>query len=456
MNRGRKKTGLLLGSDDGDDACAASPQTYEEELNSAPRGLLRRVGAKASPIASGEPTESSPKFSFGKSSRAASFLSTRRQQKVPKNTPRDNYAKMASIESLDLASSTAPPRADAGTYSRESLELGECLDDYFSTMKQRSTGGRTAEEKKKIRDEALKLEKMFTEEMFSQSMRDDMTWGGSTVASTSLTIRTEPTLRPSNKQRKKKKSKHSEKKPKRRSQYAQIMFDGDTSDVKFSRVPKTKRKVQVDDDDDGDDDDDDNRDEGRHEKTLKTRLSRLELVEQTIVKPLRMRRAKLLADHIDLSSKKSPKTEDSDVEQSEGSKTKSHRLLRKRSSKRSSKAEDSDLEQSESSKSKRFQMPLQRKRSTKAEDSDLDQSEGSKGKPPLMPRRRRSTRVTKADEADMDQSEESKGKPSRPSRKQSVKRTTKTEDADLDQSEGSKSKKSQVEPVMNHISNSAA
>jgi hypothetical protein len=160
---------------------------------------------------------------------------------------------MASIELLDLASPAAPLRADAGVYSRESLQVGETVDDYFSTMRKKSAvKHRSAEDdsQRRIRKESLRLEDIFDQSRLS--MRDDWTLGASTAASTSMTIRTEtsttigtePTLSPrtgeatSKSRKKKKKRGRSEKKTKQRS-FAQIRFDGITAYVEHARAPKT-------------------------------------------------------------------------------------------------------------------------------------------------------------------------------------------------------------------------
>jgi hypothetical protein len=181
---------------------------------------------------------------------------------------------MASIELLDLASPAAPLRADAGVYSRESLQVGETVDDYFSTMREKSAvKHRSAEDdsQRRIRKESLRLEDIFDQSRLSMrddwtlgastfaddmtlgasTFADDTTLGASTAASTSMTIRTEPTLRPrtreaSSKSLKKKKKRRgrSEKQPKHGT-YAQIRFNGSTADVEYARIPKRRSRDEA-------------------------------------------------------------------------------------------------------------------------------------------------------------------------------------------------------------------
>jgi hypothetical protein len=146
----------------------------------------------------------------------------RLQNERSRANPRNNFAKMDSIDSLDLA-------IDVGSYSRESLARDETLDGYFDAMKAKASSNRRSESE------------------FDQSLgtlrRDAQTVIGSrSVASGVLTVRTEPPMYQEPKRKHKKSSRKRSKSRKdassklSRGVYAQICFDEGRADVEYSKL----------------------------------------------------------------------------------------------------------------------------------------------------------------------------------------------------------------------------
>lgn len=141
--------------------------------------------------------------------------------------PRNNFAKMDSIDSLDLA-------VNVGSYSRESLARDETLDGYFDAMKLKASSSRRSEVEF---DRSLPIPR-----------RDAQTVVGSrSVASGAMTVRTEPTVRQEPKRRHKKSSrKHSKSRKESSSKlsrgvYAQICFDEGRADVEYAKLKSSDK-----------------------------------------------------------------------------------------------------------------------------------------------------------------------------------------------------------------------
>jgi hypothetical protein len=136
--------------------------------------------------------------------------------------PRNNFAKMDSIESLDLA-------VNFGSYSRESLARDETLDGYFDAMKLKASSSRRSE---------IELDRSLP-----KVVRDAQTVIGSrSVASGVMTVRTEPLMHQEPKRRHRKSNRKRSKSRKESSSklsrgvYAQICFDEGRADVEYAKL----------------------------------------------------------------------------------------------------------------------------------------------------------------------------------------------------------------------------
>ena len=186
------------------------------------------------------------------SSRLSSLVAERlnRVRKIPL---RGSFAKMDSIESLDLASPAAPIRPNLEADSSQSrLEQDETLDGYFESMKKRNSMKKLDWQSCPDRlDHDLELSFNTSASRgsatFVRAMHRSLgsrSLGARSLASGSLIVRTEPALRQS-KSKKKKRSKSSKSRnssSKGRGLYAQICFEEGRADVKYACLPCTNQE----------------------------------------------------------------------------------------------------------------------------------------------------------------------------------------------------------------------
>ena len=181
------------------------------------------------------------------SSRLSSLVAERlnRVRKIPL---RGSFAKMDSIESLDLASPAAPIGPNLGAFSSQSLERDETLDGYFESMKKLSSQRRCFPDRP-VHDLELSFNTSASRgsATFVRAMHRSLgsrSLGARSLASGNLTVRTEPALRQS-KSKKKKRSKSSKSRnssSKGRGLYAQICFEEGRADVKYACLPCTNQE----------------------------------------------------------------------------------------------------------------------------------------------------------------------------------------------------------------------
>ena len=180
------------------------------------------------------------------SSRLSSLVAERlnRVRKIPL---RGSFAKMDSIESLDLASPAAPIGPNLEAYSSQSrLEQDETLDGYFESMKKldwQSCPDRLDHDLElSFNTSASRGSATFVRAMHRSLGSRSL--GARSLASGSLIVRTEPALRQS-KSKKKKRSKSSKSRnssSKGRGLYAQICFEEGRADVKYACLPCTNQE----------------------------------------------------------------------------------------------------------------------------------------------------------------------------------------------------------------------
>ena len=213
-----------------------------DDLNTAPApGSDDPRRTSSAPIYSDNVVPSTTRRLLGRLSSLAGRLD--RVRKIPL---RGKFVKMASIESLDLASPAAPIGPNLGAFSSQSLERDETLDGYFESMKKLSSQRRCFPDRP-VHD----LELSFN----TSASRGSATFVGArslgarslgtrSLASGNLTVRTEPALRQS-KSKKKKRSKSSKSRnssSKGRGLYAQICFEEGRADVKYAYLPRTNQE----------------------------------------------------------------------------------------------------------------------------------------------------------------------------------------------------------------------
>lgn len=256
--------------------------TWDDSQNTAP---LNEPGLSTPRLSRRRFEDSSPRLGKSRLSSLTSHLDKiRKSPRTPrlerfstKKRDQFEFAKMASIDSLDLASPAAPLRADAGIYSRHSLEEGEHPDDYFETMRKRAVERRSKSDtaippqeskkqepilrapKRRTKSHAslphevskkrspqpnddLLLEDYFVNSMERGAETDADTLGDTVGASTFAdtladTIKSEPArLEHEYSRKKKKKSKKSKRDSKHC--FAQIHFESEHATVTYTRVSK--------------------------------------------------------------------------------------------------------------------------------------------------------------------------------------------------------------------------
>ena len=223
-----------------------------DDLNTAPApGSDDPRRTSSAPIYSDNVVPSTTRRLLGRLSSLAGRLD--RVRKIPL---RGKFVKMASIESLDLASPAAPIGPNLGAFSSQSLERDETLDGYFESMKKLSSQRRCFPDRP-VHDlelsfntsasrgsatfvgaRSLGARSLGTRSLGARSL------GTRSLASGNLTVRTEPALRQS-KSKKKKRSKSSKSRnssSKGRGLYAQICFEEGRADVKYACLPCTNQE----------------------------------------------------------------------------------------------------------------------------------------------------------------------------------------------------------------------
>ena len=220
-----------------------------DDLNTAPApGSDDPRRTSSAPIYSDNVVPSTTHRLLGRLSSLAGRLD--RVRKIPL---RGKFVKMASIESLDLASPAAPIRPNLEADSSQSrLEQDETLDGYFESMKKRNSMKKLNWQSCPDRlDHDLELSFNTSASRgsatFVRAMHRSLgsrSLGARSLASGSLIVRTEPALRQS-KSKKKKRSKSSKSRnssSKGRGLYAQICFEEGRADVKYACLPCTNQE----------------------------------------------------------------------------------------------------------------------------------------------------------------------------------------------------------------------
>ena len=208
-----------------------------DDLNTAPApGSDDPRRTSSAPIYSDNVVPSTTRRLLGRLSSLAGRLD--RVRKIPL---RGKFVKMASIESLDLASPAAPIGPNLGAFSSQSLERDETLDDYFESTKKFSSQRRCFPDQP---EHDLELSFNTSASRDSAIFAGARSLGARSVASGNLTVQTEPALRLSTSKSKKrsKRSKSRNSSSKGRDVCAQIFFEEGRAYVEFAHLPRTNQE----------------------------------------------------------------------------------------------------------------------------------------------------------------------------------------------------------------------